>query len=158
MDVGRPVPARSLGLLEDLLVHRSRSVSSLQPLDDFYNDEPRGQGWVAQLPANAHRPLGTAALPRATGGRGRDGLARMKAAMEAAERVSLSTVPQGSLQYGNAAELDARLGPEAFPEPWRGSPAWELPMHWCRATGPLVQLGHPRELSTQGGPYQALTS
>ncbi|MEU7018833.1 YcaO-like family protein [Streptomyces sp. NPDC046385] len=129
----RPAATDTLGLLEDLLVRRSGSISSLQPLDDFYNDEPRGQGWVAQLPPNAHRPQGTAALPRATGGRGRDRLARLKAVMEAAERVSLSTVPPERLTYGTAAELSDRLGPETFPEPWRGSPVWERPMHWCRA-------------------------
>ncbi|MEU3431554.1 YcaO-like family protein [Streptomyces gardneri] len=122
-----------LDRLEDLLVRRSGAISSLAPLDDFYNDESRGQGWVAQLPPNAHLPRGTAFLPRATGGRGRDRLARLKAVMEAAERVSLSTVPRESLTYGTAAELSDRLGPEAFPEPWRRSPVWARPQHWCRA-------------------------
>ncbi|MFM9702683.1 YcaO-like family protein [Streptomyces galilaeus] len=133
-----PQPHR-IRQLEDLLLEQSGQVSTLQPLDDFYNDEPRGQGWVAQLPPNAHLPLGSAHNPRATGGRGRGELARLKALMEAAERICLSTIPKGELRYGTVSEFDNCLTAEAFPAPWRDSPVWRMPLHWCEAT----KIGSP---------------
>ncbi|WP_217215595.1 YcaO-like family protein [Streptomyces sp. AC550_RSS872] len=126
-------------LLEELLIGQSGHVSSMQPLDDFYNDEPRGQGWVAQLPPNTHRPLGTAHSPRATGGRGRGVISRLKALMEAAERICLSTVPKERLRYGSAVEFDNCIPAEAFPAPWRDSSVWQSAMHWCSST----RIGRP---------------
>lgn len=134
MDSARDRQLQRLRQLEKLLVGRSGYVSTLEPLDDFYNDEPRGQGWVAQIPPNSHFPFGSAHSPRATGGRGRGDSARIKALMEAAERICLSTVPHKDLRYGPSAELDGCISAEEFPEPWRGSPVWQKPMHWCRAS------------------------
>ncbi|MGZ2356785.1 YcaO-like family protein [Streptomyces sp. 372A] len=136
--VREPLPQR-VRQLEELLVGRAGHVSTLDPLDDFYNDEPRGQGWVAQLPPNAHLPRGSAHNPRATGGRGRGELARLKALMEAAERVCLSTVPSDGLLYGSASELGTCVAADAFPSPWRDSPVWQSPMHWRSAT----RIGSP---------------
>ncbi|NEY32867.1 hypothetical protein GTU99_11790 [Streptomyces sp. PRKS01-65] len=129
-----PARAQAVRRLEELLLTRTGQVATVQPLDDFYNDEPRGQGWVAQLPPNAHLPLGTASSPRATGGRGRGEPARLKALMEAAERICLSTVPAGTFRYGPASAVEGAIAADAFPEPWRDSPVWRTPLHWCGAT------------------------
>jgi ribosomal protein S12 methylthiotransferase accessory factor YcaO len=91
------------------------------------------------LPPNAHLPLGSAHNPRATGGRGRGELARLKALMEAAERICLSTIPKEALRYGSVSEFDNCLAAEAFPTPWRDSPVWRMPLHWCEAT----KIGSP---------------
>ncbi|MHA6763647.1 YcaO-like family protein [Streptacidiphilus sp. PAMC 29251] len=65
--------------------------------------------------------------------------AKLKALMEAAERISMSTLPVADLAYGTTADLDGTIDPGSFPEPFRSSPAWQEPMHWCGAT----RIGDP---------------